>query len=87
MALWILPKGWLVCWGKSQCANAGRHKIELKKSAVGKIKNTEGSGKRVGLPVVQMYVLKILFTCQIVKRFSLSVGLLSAVSVSFYACS
>lgn len=38
LALWILPKGRLVCRGKSQCANAGRHKIELKKMCGGKNK-------------------------------------------------
>jgi len=35
--------------GKTKCANAGRHKIELKKCAVGKIENTEGSAMSVGL--------------------------------------
>jgi hypothetical protein len=33
---------------------AGRHKIELKKCAVGKIKNTEGSAMSVGLLVVRL---------------------------------
>jgi hypothetical protein len=55
LALWILPKGWLVCRGKSQCANAGRHKIELKKSAEGKIKNTIRSAMSVGLLAVQLH--------------------------------
>jgi len=24
LALWLLPKGWLMCRGKRQCANVGR---------------------------------------------------------------
>jgi len=51
--------------GKTKCANAGWLKIELKKCAVGKIKNTEGSVLCVRSPVVQLYVIKVLFTCQI----------------------
>ena len=52
-ALWLLPEG-LAC-AVGAIANvpfAGRHKIELKKCAVGKIKNTEGSAMSVGLLVV-----------------------------------
>tara|TARA_R110002049_G_scaffold93484_1_gene231067 strand:- start:36 stop:332 length:297 start_codon:yes stop_codon:yes gene_type:complete len=37
-------KRWLVCRAKPNVPFAGRHKIELKKCAVGKIKNTEGLG-------------------------------------------
>ena len=54
-ALWLLPEG-LAC-AVGAIANvpfAGRHKIELKKCAVGKIKNTEGSAMSVGLLVVRL---------------------------------
>jgi hypothetical protein len=48
-------KGWLVCRGKTKCAIcAAGNKIELKKCAVGKIKNTEGSAMSVGLLVVRL---------------------------------
>jgi hypothetical protein len=47
-------KRWLVCRAKPNVPFAGRHKIELKKCAVGKIKNIEGSAMSVGLPVVRL---------------------------------
>jgi hypothetical protein len=40
--------------GKTKCAICAVAKIELKKSAVGKIKNTEGSAMSVGLLVVRL---------------------------------
>jgi len=41
-ALWLLPVGLDCAVGaKANVPFAGRHKIELKKCAVGKIKNTE----------------------------------------------
>lgn len=65
LALLVLRSVGFVCRGKTKCANAGWLKIELKKCAVGKIKNTEGSALSVSFPIVQLYVLKVLFTCQI----------------------
>ena len=45
-------KRWLVCRAKPNVPNVRLAKIELKKCAVGKIKNTEGSVMSVGLLVV-----------------------------------
>ncbi|MBS4040089.1 MAG: hypothetical protein KGZ81_05770 [Flavobacteriales bacterium] len=61
-ALLLLPEG-LACViaEKANVPFAGRHKIELKKCAVGKIKNTEGSGMSVGLLVVRL--LYRLYVC------------------------
>jgi hypothetical protein len=54
-ALWLLPEGLACAVGaKANVPFAGRHKIELKKCAVGKIKNTEGSAMGVGLLVVRL---------------------------------
>jgi hypothetical protein len=53
-ALWLLLKGWLVGGAKANVPFAGRHKIELKKCAVGKIKNTEAKAMSVGLLVVRL---------------------------------
>jgi hypothetical protein len=54
-ALWLLPEGLACAVGaKDNVPFAGRHKIELKKCAVGKIKNTEGSAISVGLLVVRL---------------------------------
>jgi len=47
-------KRWLVCRAKPNVPNVRLAKIELKKCAVGKIKNTEGSGGCVGLLVVRL---------------------------------
>ena len=50
-------KRWFVCRVKPNVPFAGRHKIEFKKCAVGKIKNTEGSVPKafgIGLLVVQL---------------------------------
>jgi hypothetical protein len=52
MALLVLRRVGL-CVGQNQmCHLCGGNKIELKKCAVGKIKNTEGSAMSVGLLVV-----------------------------------
>jgi hypothetical protein len=54
-ALWLLPVGLACAVGaKANVPFAGRNKIELKKCAVGKIKNTEGSAMSVGLLVVRL---------------------------------
>jgi len=54
-ALWLLPEGLACAVGaKANVPFAGRHKIELKKCAVGKIKNTEGSAMSVGLLVARL---------------------------------
>ena len=54
-ALWLLPEGFACAVGaKANVPFAGRHKIELKKCAVGKIKNTEGSAMSVGLLAVRL---------------------------------
>ena len=45
-------KDWLVCRAKPNVPFVRWQKIELKKCAVGKIKNTEGSAMSVGLLVV-----------------------------------
>ncbi len=53
MALLVLRRVGL-CIGQNQmCHLCGGNKIELKKCAVGKIKNTEGSAMSVGLLVVR----------------------------------
>lgn len=41
-------------WGLQMCQLCVGHKIELKKCAVGKIKNTEGSALSVGSVAVQL---------------------------------
>lgn len=52
-ALWLLPDGMACAVGeKANVPFAGRHKIELKKCAGGKIKNTEALAMSVGLLVV-----------------------------------
>jgi hypothetical protein len=52
MALLVLRRVGL-CFGQNQmCHLCGGNKIELKKCAVGQIKNTEGSAMSVGLLVV-----------------------------------
>jgi hypothetical protein len=54
MALLVLRRVGL-CVGQNQmCHLCGGNKIELKKCAVGKIKNTEGSAMSVGLLVVRL---------------------------------
>ena len=54
MALWVLRRVDL-CIGQNQmCHLCGGNKIELKKCAVGKIKNTEGSAMSVGSVAVQL---------------------------------
>jgi hypothetical protein len=54
MALLVLRRVGL-CVGQNQmCHLCGGKKIELKKCAVGKIKNTEGSARSVGLQVVRL---------------------------------
>ena len=54
-ALWLLPEGLACAVGaKANVPFVGRHKIELKKCAVGKIKNTEGSAMSVGLLAVRL---------------------------------
>ena len=55
MALLVLRRVGL-CVGQNQmCHLCGGNKIELKKCAVGKIKNTEGSAMSVGLLVVRFH--------------------------------
>ena len=63
MALLVLRRVGL-CVGQNQmCHLCGGNKIELKKCAVGKIKNTEGSAMSVGLLVVRLqyglYVVRL----------------------------
>ena len=54
MALLVLRRVGL-CVGQNQmCHLCGGNKIELKKCAVGKIKNTEGSAMSVGLFFVRL---------------------------------
>ena len=54
MALLVLRRAGL-CVGQNQmCHLCGGNKIELKKCAVGKIKNTEGSAMSVGLLFVRL---------------------------------
>jgi hypothetical protein len=54
MALLVLRRVGL-CVGQNQmCHLCGGNKIELKKCAVGKIKNTEGSAMSVGLLVARL---------------------------------
>jgi hypothetical protein len=55
MALWVFSEGLACAVGaKANVPLAGRHKIELKKWAAGKIENTEGWARSVGLLVVRL---------------------------------
>ena len=54
MALLVLGRVGLCVWQNQMCHLWVGNKIELKKCAVGKIKNTEGSAMSVGLLVVRL---------------------------------
>ena len=63
MALWLLPKRRFLCVGaKANVPLCGGKKMN-KKCAVGKRKNTQGSAKSVGLPVVPFQYGLFLFVC------------------------
>lgn len=68
-ALWLLPVG-LACTvgAKDHVPFVGWHKIELKKCAVGKIKNTEALATSVVLIVV--YLLYALYVGHLAKWFT-----------------
>src|ERR1043166_4966238 len=69
MALWRLPVGLACAVGaKDNVPFVGWHKIELKKCAVGKIKNTEALAMSVGLLVV--YLLSALYVGLLSKWFT-----------------
>ena len=68
MALLVLRRVGL-CVGQNQmCHLCGGNKIELKKCAVGKIKNTEGSAMSVGLLVVRL-LYRFYVLCHLSKWF------------------
>ena len=69
MALLVLRRVGL-CGGQNQMCHLCLAKIELKKCAVGKIKNTEGSAMRVGSVAVQL-------------KYGLYVGQLSKLAFQF----
>jgi hypothetical protein len=77
-------KGWLVCWAKQMCHLCGGNKIELKKCAVGKIKNTEGSAMSVGLLVVRLqYGLYVFHLSKFVTLFLFVKRSMSVVTCRF----
>jgi hypothetical protein len=71
---------------KANVPFAGRHKIELKKCAMGKIKSTEGSAMSVGLLVARLkYDLYVGHLSKWFTFFSFKFVSVCYV-VSFYAC-
>ena len=88
MALLVLRSVGVVCRAKPNVPNVRLAKIELKKCAVGKIKNTEGSGGCVGLLVVRLkyglYVGHLSKWFVFVLTFKFQVGRLSFARSSYH---
>lgn len=81
LALWLLPKRWYWVSGQKPMCQCGQAKNWIKKSAVGKIKNTEGSAMCVGLPFLLSFVSPIKAFLQVYGRQS------ESRTVVRYACS
>jgi hypothetical protein len=79
VALLVLPKGWLcVSWQKQMCHLCGWLKLILKKCAVGKIENTEGSAVSVGsVAVLLKYGLYVGQVSKLVFHFMFKASVLS----------